>query len=155
MQGTLQALKARWIGLALALWLASASAALAGEAALTADVPGGQHKTLRLRNLPKNTQVSVAIEATGRITVTFVNEADFKRYPNPVEPVFSAPVEQTISFALTMPETGDYYVVLDNTRGTDGQKVKMVIRAVTAASTPGTTPQPSPLRSPPADRREF
>ena len=145
------------VWLLLTLWLAVTPAAFAGagQAALTADVPAGQHKVLRLRNLPKDTQIAVAIQSSGRITVTFLNEADFKRFPNPVEPVFVAPVEQTISFALTMPETGDYYVVFDNTRGTDSQKVKMVIRAVAAKAVPGTSPLPSPRRPPPADRKEF
>lgn len=145
------------VWLLLTLWLAVTPAAFAGagQAALTADVPAGQHKVLRLRNLPKDTQIAVAIQSSGRITVTFLNEADFKRFPNPVEPVFVAPVEQTISFALTMPETGDYYVVLDNTRGTDSQKVKMVIRAVAANAVPGTSPLPLPRRPPAADRKEF
>lgn len=156
MQGAIQALKHCHAGLLLAFWLAAASTAFAGQAALTADVPGGQHKTLRLRNLPKDAQIAVAIQSTGRITVTFLNEADFKRLPNPVEPVFTAPVAQTISFALTMPETGDYYVILDNTRGTESQKVKMVIRAVSGAGSakPDTAPTPPPTRLPP-DRKEF
>ena len=146
------------VWLLLTLWLAVTPAAFAGagQAALTADVPAGHHKVLRLRNLPKDARIAVAIQSSGRITVTFLNEADFKRFPNPVDPVFVAPVEQTISFALTMPETGDYYVVFDNTRGTDSQKVKMVIRAVSGAgpARPGPAPEPPPARPPP-DRKEF
>ena len=138
--------------------LAPLAPSYAGEAALTAEVPGGKHKVLRLRNLPKDAKVAVAIEATGRITVSFLNEADFNRFPNPLEPVFIAPVEQTVSFSLTMPETGDYYVILDNTKGTDAQKVKMVIKAVSGAAaakpSPGLTPSPS-IPAPPAQRREF
>ncbi len=158
MQGAIQALKWCPVWLLPALWLtvAPAASAGAGQAALTADVPAGQHKVLRLRNLPKDAQIAVAIQSSGRITVTFLNEADFKRFPNPVEPVFVAPVEQTISFALTMPETGDYYVVFDNTKGTEGQKVKMVIRAVSGAGSARTDPAPAspPARLPP-NRKEF
>lgn len=152
MQGAIQALTHHALWLPLALGLATAPAATAGEAALTADVPGGQHKSLRLRNLPKDTRLAMAIQSTGRITVTLVNEADFLRFPNPLEPVFVAPVEQAVSFTLTMPETGDYYLVLDNGKGTEIQKVRMVIRATNAA----TPPRPPPLPAQPApERREF
>lgn len=152
MQGAIQALIRHGVWLPLAVGLAAAPAAMAGEAALTADVPGGQHKSLRLRNLPKDTRLAMAIQSTGRITVTLVTEADFKRFPSPLEPVFIAPVEQAVSFTLTMPETGDYYLVLDNSKGADLQKVKMVIRATNAATPPRTAPAPG---QPAPERREF
>jgi hypothetical protein len=107
------------------------------QAALSADVPAGRHKVLRLRNLPRDAQVAVAIQSTGRVTVSFLGEADFKRFPQPEEPLFVAPVERSLSFAVTMPATGDYYVVFDNCKGTEAQKVKMVIRAARGAGAPG------------------
>lgn len=150
------------------------SAAMAGgpavaqqnQAALTATVPAGTHKALRLRNLPKDAQIAVAVRATGRVLVTFLTEADFKRYPNPEDPVFSAPVERQLSFALVMPETGNYYVVFDNTRGTEERKVQMVIRAARGAartpapanpSAPGSIvpPGPPPPTQPKAQQHDM
>jgi hypothetical protein len=110
------------------------------QATLTATVPPGTHKTLRLRNLPKDAQIAVVVQANGRIKVVFLTEADFRLYPNPQEPVFLAPVERKLSFALTMPEAGNYYVVFDNGKGTEERKVQMVIRA--ARGTP-VAPDPS------------
>lgn len=123
--------------LAVALLAATAVSPVAAQqnqAALTATVPAGTHKTLRLRNLPKDAQIAVAVQATGRVVVTFLTESDFKRYPNPEEPVFTAPVERRLSFALVMPESGNYYVVFDNTKGTEERKVQMVIRAARGAA---------------------
>ncbi len=134
-----------WLAFAaLATCIAQPAAAQRNQAELTTNVPAGTHKTLRLRNLPKDAQVSVAIQATGRVVVVFLTEADFQRFPKPQEPVFMAPVERRLSFALVMPETGNYYVVFDNTKGTEDRKVQMVIRAArgTAAPAPG-TPAPS------------
>jgi hypothetical protein len=127
----------RSVLLTVALFAATAVAPVAAQqnqAALTATVPAGTHKTLRLRNLPKDAQIAVAVQATGRVVVTFLTESDFKRYPNPEEPVFTAPVERRLSFALVMPESGNYYVVFDNTKGTEERKVQMVIRAARGAA---------------------
>lgn len=127
----------------LAVTAASPAAAQQNQAALTATVPAGTHKTLRLRNLPKDAQIAVAVQATGRVVVTFLTEADFKRYPNPEEPVFTAPVERRLSFALVMPESGNYYVVFDNTKGTEERKVQMVIRAARGAAQVPAPPNPA------------
>lgn len=132
-RGTLLALAA------LAMTFSAPASAQRSQAALSASVPAGTHKTLRLRDLPKDAQIAVAVQATGRVTVVFLTEADFQRYPNPQEPVFMAPVERRLSFALVMPETGNYYVVFDNTKGTEERKVQMVIRAAR-----GATPAPAP-----------
>jgi hypothetical protein len=123
--------------LAVALLAATAVApvgAQQNQAALTTTVPAGTHKALRLRDLPKDAQIAVAVQATGRVVVTFLTEADYKRYPNPQEPVFTAPVERRLSFALVMPESGNYYVLFDNTKGTEERKVQMVIRAARGAA---------------------
>lgn len=141
-------------------------AAQQNQAALTATVPAGTHKTLRLRNLPKDAQIAVAVQATGRVVVTFLTESDFKRYPNPEEPVFTAPVERRLSFALVMPESGNYYVVFDNTKGTEERKVQMVIRAARGAaqvpapanpSAPGSIvpPGPPPPTQPKAQQHDM
>ncbi len=111
------------------------------QATLNASVPAGVHKTLRLRNLPKDAQIAVVVQTTGRIRVVMLTEADFQRYPNPEDPVFIAPVERKLSIALTMPETGNYYVVFDNTKGTEERKVQMLIRAARGSET--VKPQPS------------
>jgi len=132
-----------------ALWLLAAATASpplhaqATRATLTATVPVGTHKALRLKGLPKEAQVAVEVEATGRIKVVFLTVSDYQRYPNVQDPIFLAHVERKLSFALAMPEAGSYYVVFDNTQGTEERKVQMLIRAA-----PGPTSTPKPSEAP-------
>jgi hypothetical protein len=123
------------------------------QATLTATVPAGTHKTLRLRNLPKEAQVAVVVQATGRIKVIFLTESDFQRYPNAQDPVFVAPVERKLSFALTMPEAGNYYVVFDNTQGSEERKVQMLIRAARGTTSPSKPSEPPGSMVPPSPPR--
>lgn len=123
------------------------------QAALTAEVPAGRHRVLRLRNLPRDAQVAVAIQSTGRVTVSFLTEADFRRFPQPDEPLFVAPVERSLSFAVTMPVTGDYYVVFDNRKGSEPQKVSMAIRA--ARGTGSGAPAPARPLDPKVPQHEM
>lgn len=125
------------------------------QATLTATVPAGTHKTLRLRSLPKDAQIAVVVQATGRIKVVMLTEADYQRYPNPEDPVFVAPVERKLSIALTMPETGNYYVVFDNTKGTEERKVQMLIRAARGTAAPAKPSQPPGSMVPPTAPRPF
>lgn len=153
-----------WLVAALIAGLTSLPAVAQQQATLTTSVAPGIHKALRLRGLLKDAQVAVAIQATGRVMVTFLTEADYKRFPNPQEPVFAAPVERQLSFAVVIPETTNYYVVFDNTRGTEERKVQMVIRAARGAaqvpsnpSAPGSIvpPGPPPPTQPKAQQHDM
>lgn len=126
----------------LALVTAAPLHAQGTQATLTVSVPAGTHKTLRLRNLPKDAQIAVVVQTTGRIRVVMLTESDFERFPDPQDPVFVAPVERKLSIALTMPETGNYYVVFDNRKGIEERKVQMLIRA--ARGNANVKPQPLP-----------
>ena len=104
-----------WHVLALTLGLASiAHTATPKEATLNVHVQGGIWKSVRLKSLPKGAVVAVEMNTNGVITVSLVNETDHTRAPDFTEPLFSSRVEKKISFSVTMPSTGHYFVVLDN-----------------------------------------
>lgn len=136
----------------LALWGVVAAEPLyaqATQATLTASVPAGAHKTLRLKNLPKDAQIAVVVQSTGRIRVVFLTEADFLRYPDAQDPVFVAPVERKLSFAVSLPASGNYYVVFDNAKGSEERKVQMLIRAAPGGTaSPQATPPPGSMVPP-------
>ncbi|MCW5626319.1 MAG: hypothetical protein KIT73_16515 [Burkholderiales bacterium] len=158
MQGRVQALSrygaAIWAGGLLALAAVGVHAQQSpqpqqrSQAALTAEIPSGQHRVLRLRNLPKDAQLGLAIQTTGRVTVVLLGEGDYKRWPEPETPLLTAPVDKALSFTVIVPEAGNYYVAFDNRQGTTDQKIKMVIRAARGRSTapgqPGSSLQPKP-----------
>ncbi len=141
----------------------SRALAQTGQARITADVPPGVHKTLRLRNVPKDAQLAIAVQASSRILLSLINEEDAKRYPDVTEPLFTAPVERAMSFSVTLPSAGNYYVVFDNRKGEAVSKVRLIVRAARggpgafqanpppAQQTPLPPPSP-PAAQPPADR---
>lgn len=130
------------------------------QASLATEVPAGQFRGLRIRNVPRSARIAIAAKASARITLSLLNAADAARYPAPGEPLFSAPVESALSFAVVIPAAGDYVLMLDNTRGEVPSKVNLLVRAARgdAASAPpqnapdGAVPPASvpPASNPPA-----
>lgn len=122
------------------------------QASLSTEVPAGQFRGLRLRNVPRSARIAIAAKATGRIALSLLNAADAAKYPAPGEPLFTAPVESVLSFAVVIPASGDYVLMLDNSRGEAPSKVTLLVRAARgdAAPTPDTL-GPSAPHPPEAD----
>jgi hypothetical protein len=112
------------------LLLAPAVLASAAEVALRVSVPAGKVKTVRLRNLPQGASVTVAVQADGEIAVAFVGVKEFKETPGQARPLFAGRVERRLSFSLTIPSAGNYYVILDNRKGDDPRAVTVAVQAV-------------------------
>jgi hypothetical protein len=149
----------RWFLLLICSFpLIGPAAALAAEAAMSVEVPSGQYRSLRLRNLPKDAVVAVAIQVSDKLATSLVSEVDYRRYPKPEDPVFVGSVDRHLSFTVTIPQTGHYFLVFDNRQGTAAQKVKFVVRAERKQTQqPGQSPAPSapPPTSPGAKRDQF
>jgi hypothetical protein len=106
----------------------------AAGAQVTIEVPPGQSKTVRLRYLPRGTQVGVAIDATGKLGVALVSAKQLQS--KPPEAVFRGALDRRMSFQVEIPETSDYYLVLDNRRGGEAVKATATIEAVRGGSAP-------------------
>ena len=115
----------------LLLW-ASAFAA-SGPITINLDVPAGQWKAARLKNLPKNAMLAVKVESTGDIIVGILDSTS-KGEPDTSRPLFTGKVERRLSFSVTVSEAGDHYLVLDNRRGSELRAVKVIFRAAPSAS---------------------
>jgi hypothetical protein len=125
---------------------------------VSAEVAPGVFKSVRLLNAPRDGQLAIAIQASSRVLVSLLNEEDAKRFPQAEQPLFSAPVERSLSFATTLSVGGTYYIMLDNRRGEMPSRVSVSIRseaptegraAVPGAATPApesVQPRPSRLR---------
>lgn len=128
------------LALAFALLAVAPPSAIAADAALTVNVEAGKHKAVRMRNLPKDAAMAVAVQSSSRIAVSLLNETDYRSFPRMSEPVFAGTVQRTLSFQIAIPETGHYYLVLDNRQGSEAAKIKVGIRAKRGATAP--TPEP-------------
>ncbi len=129
----------------LTLALGAAPAALAAEAAMSVDLPGGKHKAVRLRNLPKGAVMAVVVQTSGPIAISLLSEPEYRRFPKIEDPVFLGTVDRKLSFTVTIPDAGNFDLVLDNRRGQDARKVKFLIRAQ-RGRTPEDSPAPDPKK---------
>ncbi len=109
---------------------------------MTVDLPPGIHKSLRLKNLPRGVVVSITLECSQPFTVSVLGGADLRRYPDTRESLFSATVEQRLSFVVTIPVSADYYVVFDNRKAAAATRVKIDVKAQRPSTTPGLDPKP-------------
>jgi len=118
---------AAFVLLALITW----GPAVASAAAVSLDVQIApqQWKGTRLRNLPAGALVLVEVEASGGLDVALVDTPGFQRFPTLDQPLFHARDAAHLSFSVTIPTTGDYYLVLDNRASAEPRQVRLNVRA--------------------------
>jgi hypothetical protein len=121
--------------------LQGAPQAQAVKASVEAEVAATTWKTIRLRGLPKGGSLAVHVETTGPISVLLLHESQVARFPRPVRPAFAASLDRRLSFRVTLPVAGTYYVVLDNRKGTDARSIKILIEALRPARKPSPKPK--------------
>ncbi len=104
-------------------------ASVAGSLTASIDIPQAKWKTVQMKNMPKDTAVEIQVESSGSIRVAFVHADEIKRFPAAMTPEFQGKVERKLSFGVSIPRAGDYYLILDNRQGEDTRKIRLVIRA--------------------------
>jgi hypothetical protein len=76
----------------------------------------------------------------------FVHQDELKRFPAAVNPLFQGTVERQLQFSVVIPAAGDYFVIFDNRRGKEAQKVRILIRAERPRSPDPMPPSPGAKR---------
>ena len=127
---------------AVALLAGAQARAAGGTAQVSIEIPAGKTKTVRLRNLPRGTQVTIRIDADGKLVVALVSGVQLKS-PKP-EALFRGALDRRMSFKVVIPESSDYYLVLDNRRATAAVKARATIRAVREPAGPSAPPAAKP-----------
>ena len=118
--------------LALVAVMLSASAAQSAQeqsASINSEVEAGENYTTRLRNLPKDAEVSVHIETSGEVAVLLINHRDYTAFPETKGPLFSGQITDSLDFSIRIPASGNYYLVLDNRKGGKKLEFKLHITA--------------------------
>jgi hypothetical protein len=103
--------------------------AVSGPVTLNVDVPSGQWKGIRLRNLPKDAVVAVQVESNGDILVGLVDAKSYQGPPDKRRPLFMGRVEKRLSFSVTTQTSGDHYLLFDNRTGAQARVVTVTVRA--------------------------
>jgi len=103
--------------------------AVSGPVTLNVDVPSGQWKGIRLRNLPKDAVVAVQVESDGDILVGLVDAKSYRASSDKRRPLFMGRVEKRLAFSVTTQTSGDHYLLFDNRTGTETRVVTVTVRA--------------------------
>lgn len=135
--------KALAYGTMLLLAYAEPSAA-AAAAQVSVEVPNGKTKSIRLQNLPRGTLVSISVNANGKLRIALISALQLKA--KKPEALFRGALERSLSFQVVLPESSDYYLVLDNRLGIENIKTRATIKAEKRPAAPGVSP---PRRNPP------
>jgi hypothetical protein len=131
-----------WIACCAALLAfgANVPGAQAARALVNAEVPAAKWKAIKLRNLPQGAKVGIQAESPdGGIDLIFIHGEELKRFPAAVSPEFQGSVERKLSFSAVISKKGDYYIILDNRRGSEARKVRLLIRAERTRRPQGST----------------
>ena len=107
-----------------------AGSVAAADAAVSVEVPAGKAKNIRLRNLPAGAAMAVRIVSSGKVLVALVSAKELG------SPLFRGVVERRLTFRVSIPERGDYFLVLSNRGGAEALEVQAEIRAVAAPRAP-------------------
>jgi hypothetical protein len=116
--------------LSLLIW--ETAFAVSGPFTVNVDVPPGQWKAARLKNLPKDAMVAVQVESTGEILVALIHAKAFQNSPDNLRPLFTGRVERRLSFSVVVAEKGDHYLLFDNRRGAESRAVTVTLQAAQA-----------------------
>jgi hypothetical protein len=95
---------------------------------LSIEVPAGQWKTARIKNLPKDAVITANISSDRDITVVLLDQGSFEKYPDIQHPLYQSKVHEKLSFTVTIPDRGHYYVVLDNGTGSQPARLNIFIQ---------------------------
>ena len=114
---------------------------MAAEAAVTTEIPAGQSKNILLRKLPRGAIVAVRIVANGRLLVALVGAKQVRGAEGRPKAVFRGAVDRKLTFRIVIPQSDDYFLVLNNRRGKQALSVETEISAVRGRPKPAPAPE--------------
>lgn len=117
-----------------ALALCAALPALAAapqekSVSVESSVAAGDWTGARLRNLPAGASLRIQITTEGEFAVLLLDGAGYQRFPEVDSSLFRGRVHERIEFTASIPEAGDYYLIIDNRDGDTQRDFTLTARA--------------------------
>ena len=103
--------------------------AVKGPVSVNVDVPAGEFKAVRLKNLPRGSFVAVEVKTDGEIEVLLTNTADYQRFRDARRPLFRGQVNEKLSFSVSIPDTDNYFLIFYNRSGKRPRAITATIMA--------------------------
>lgn len=117
--------------------VAGDAGAESAEASVPLDIPAGSWKSIRLKNIPAGTVITLKLVTDGPVEILLLEEADYARFPKPARPVFRGKTQASITSSVRARNSGDHYVVVDNRSGDALRRVDVMVRAETGTGIEG------------------
>lgn len=100
------------------------------SAGFTVDLPSGIEKSVRLKKLPRGTNLSIRILCDREVWTSFMDLRNYAlRKSDACRPLFTGQVKKRLNFAITIPKTGDYFIVFKSAATESSQTVEVKIDA--------------------------
>ena len=108
-----------WAAMILTISLFAPGTLFAKEqtVSLSATVDAGKEHITRLRNLPQDAFLSVSIEIDGAVGILLLDERNLRLPPDTRKSLFESQTADKLRIGVRIPETGIYYLVVDNRAG--------------------------------------
>jgi hypothetical protein len=103
--------------------------AVKGPVTVNIDVPAGEYKAVRLRNLPRGSFVAVEVKTDGEVDVVLTNTKDYHQFLDARRPLFRGLVDKRLSFSVSIPESDNYFLIFYNRTGKRPRAVTATIKA--------------------------
>nr|VFJ63374.1 MAG: hypothetical protein BECKDK2373B_GA0170837_11257 [Candidatus Kentron sp. DK] len=107
-----------------------ASLAVEKSASYSARVEAGKWKTIRLRNLVKGATLGVRVSSTGSVGVLLARARESVALSDIRHPLFRGKTTNRLNFSVVIPDSGHYYLVIDNRAGNAARRFTVDVKAV-------------------------
>jgi hypothetical protein len=88
--------------------------AVKGPISVNVDVPAGEFKAVRLKNLPRGAFVAIEVQTEGEVEVVLTNTEDYTHFLDVRRPLFRGRVNKKLSFSVSIPESDNYFLIFYN-----------------------------------------
>lgn len=99
------------------------------SAEVNSEVLAHRWSAVRLSNVNQGATLNVKLHLDGQATVVLVNESQFKNYPNVARPLFRTITRRHTIFSVVAPKNDNYYLIVDNRKGSAKRKYSLSITA--------------------------
>jgi hypothetical protein len=103
--------------------------AVKGPITVNVEVPAGEFKAVRLKNLPRGAFVAIEVRTEGEVEVVLTNTEDYNRFLDARRPLFRGRVNEKLSFSVSVPDTDNYFLIFYNRSGKRPRTVTATIMA--------------------------
>lgn len=99
------------------------------SAQVNSEVQPHRWSAIRLSRVDPGTTLEVKLHLDGQATVLLVDSSQFKRYPRVTRPLFRMETRSRARFSVVAPKRDDYYVIIDNRKGSALRKYSLSVNA--------------------------